>query len=218
MAFKVKWIHGVLAVSVTANLFVGGYFLGKELAPERHHKGKPPYSNDIFSMRKLASYLPDEKRDELRALMSDHRKGLRENFRGVRDIEVRVRAILMAETVDKAALKSALDELEAKTRSLHGPIRGILLDIVADLDFETRQKLGQDIYQRRKEWRMKRRGGDHRGPPPPGEPRGEGPRDGLRDGPGRPEGPGGPGMPLPPGEDWPDQDEPEERPDDKKPQ
>ncbi|WP_417459444.1 periplasmic heavy metal sensor [Kordiimonas sp.] len=202
MAFKVKWIHGVLAVSVAANLFVGGYLLGKELAPERHHKGKSHYSKDIFSMRKLAGYLPDEKREELRALMSDHRKGLRENFRAVRDIEERVRAILMAETVDKDALKSALDELEAKTRSLHGPLRGILLDIVADLDFETRQKLGQDIYQRRMKWRMKRGEDDRRGPPP-------GERDGEKFEDGR--------MPPPPPEDWPAEDEDPDREDSEKP-
>ncbi len=207
MAFKVKWIHGALAVSVAANLFVGGYLLGKELAPERHHKGKPPYSKDIFSMRKLAGYLPDEKREELRALISDHRKDLRDNFREVRRLEERVRFILMAETVDKTALSNALDELETKTRSLHGPIRGILLDIVADLDYETRQKLGRDIYQRRKAWRMERRG-DDRMDPPPGEPRGEGFEGG----------PGGPDIPPPPPEDWVADDEQPAGADDQKPQ
>lgn len=207
MAFKVKWIHGVLAVSVAANLFVGGYFLGKELAPERRHKGKPSYSQDIFNMRKLAGYLPDEKREAIRALISEHRRGLRENFRAVRHIEERIRLILMAETVDKAALRSALDELEAKTRSLHGPMRGVILDVVADLDFETRQKLGRDIYQRRMKWRKKHRDDDRKGPPPGehGDQRFEG-------------GPGGPGMPPPPPEDWPTPDEGSDQEPDEKPQ
>ncbi|WP_262692366.1 periplasmic heavy metal sensor [Kordiimonas aestuarii] len=173
MAFKVNWVHGVLAASLAANLFAGGYLLGKEIRPDRQHREHRMGGKELFNMRHLAAYLPEDKREDLKALMIGHRKDLRESFRGIRESEEQVRSILLAETVDKAALRAALGELESKTRMLHGPLKSILLDIVADLDLETRQKLAEDMYKRRK-WRMKRgpRGpfgdGDEHMPPPPG--------------------------------------------------
>ncbi len=175
MAFKVNWIHGALAVSLAANLFGGGYLLGKELRPDRPQRELRMGGKGLFGMRRLAAYLPEEKREELKELMQSHRNDLRENFEGIRESEEKVRAILLAETVDKDALRQALTELEAKTREMHGPLKAILLDIVADLDLETRQKLAEDMYKRHK-WHIKRAGfgdgDDDRMPPPP-------PRDGF---------------------------------------
>ncbi|WP_020398527.1 periplasmic heavy metal sensor [Kordiimonas gwangyangensis] len=189
MAFKVTWVHGLLAASLAANIFVGGYLLGKEIRPDRpHREHRMGGGKELFSMRRLAAYLPEEKREELKELMEGHRNDLRGNFQGIRESEEKVRAILLAETVDKNALRAALTDLEAKTRMLHGPLKAILLDIVADLDLETRQKLAEDMYKRRK-WRMKREGfgrddDDMPPPPPPGGFDDEGPEGGPEEGPG----------------------------------
>ena len=194
MAFKVNWLHGVLAASLATNIFIGGYVLGKEIRPDRPPREHRMGGRELFNMRHLAAYLPEEKRAELTALMKGHRADLRESFHDIRETEKKVRVLLLADTVDKVALRKALDELESKTRILHGPLKSILLDIVADLDLETRQKLSEDMYQRREKWRKKR-------------------------GPGGPFGDDDGGMPPPPGafDDIPDggpQDGPEDRPKD----
>jgi len=193
MAFKMNWVHGALAASLAANIFAGGYLLGKEIRPDRPPMEKRMGGKDLFSMRRLASYLPAEKRAELEALMKGHRDGLRENFDAIRESEDKVRSILLSDVVDKTALREALGELENRTRMMHGPLKAILLDIVADLDLETRQKLAEDMYKRRK-WMVERRFGGRAGmpPPPPGGfdregPEGgppEGPDEGPEDGPG----------------------------------
>ncbi|WP_417449080.1 periplasmic heavy metal sensor [Kordiimonas sp.] len=201
MAFKVNWIHGALAVSLAANIFAGGYLVGKEMRPDGQKREHRMNSRELFNMRHLMSYLPEDRREELKAMMRNHRKDLRAGFRGIRESEEKVRALLLADTVDKAALRGALDELEGKTRQLHGPLRAVLLDIVADLDLETRKQLAEDMYKRRQA-RMKRGPerdpggpfGDETGrvpPPPPGGFGGEGP-DGMRE---RPDDDGRDGQP-----------------------
>ena len=86
MAFKMNWIHGALAVSLAANIFAGGYLLGKEIRPDRQHHERRMAGKELFSMRRLASYLPEEKRQELRALMKGHRSDLRANFEAIRGV------------------------------------------------------------------------------------------------------------------------------------
>lgn len=186
MAFKMNWMHGALAASLAANIFAGGYLLGKEIRPDRPPHERRMGGKELFSVRRLASYLPAEKQAELEVLMKGHRDGLRESFDAIRDSENKVRGILLSDVVDKNALRAALGELESRTRMMHGPLKAILLDIVADLDLETRQKLAEDMYKRRK-WIVERRFGGRDGMPPPphdGFDPEEEPDDGPDEGPG----------------------------------
>lgn len=168
---KNKLVIGALVLSVAANLLAAGFFVGRGLSHEKRvHFDRAPKVD--FSLRELGKVLPDDKREELKALMKEHRKTLSRHFASMRESEVKIRDLMMAETVDRAALTAALDEHEAKMRDLHFPVRQILLDVVAGLDQETRIKLADNMFRRRFD-RMGPAGGrdgDAEMPPFPGEP------------------------------------------------
>ena len=148
MAGNNKLIVGLLALSVAANLLAAGIWVGRELSPDRRERFAGPPRVD-FSLRELGQYLTDEQRKQVRALLKDHRKVLAVNFMAMRDIEREIRALMVAETVDRDALIAALDKHQAAMDNLHLPVREILLDVVAQLDYETRKKLAENLYRRR---------------------------------------------------------------------
>lgn len=161
MTGKMKWILLLLAASVAINIFALGVVLGKQFRPDRDHRGGPREHVE-FNLRRLASYLPEDKKGELRDILREHRKGLRGRFAEMQQHETRIRELLMTETVDLAALAQALNDHEAMMGKLKGPVRAVILDVVSQLDQETRQRLAADLFNRRGPR------GDRRAPPPPG--------------------------------------------------
>jgi len=171
MSSKMKWLVAALVVSVGLNLFVAGVWIGRELSGGPERRAGAPARMD-FNIRRLASYLPEAEQRQLRRLMKDHRRSMKATFKGMRVSEKRIRTLMLAETVDREALKAALDEHEQVARQLQGPVKSIILDVVAKLDRETRQKIADEMFSRRNRLR--------RGHPGPGR----GPRNGHENGPG----------------------------------
>lgn len=176
MTGKMKWILLILGLSVAFNLFAAGVWLGKEFKGDRGPRGLPREHVE-FNMRRLAAYLPEGGQDQLRSILSEHRKNLRGHFAEMRAREQKIRELLLAEEVDVVALQAALEEHQNKMSELKAPIQSILLDVVAKLDQETRQALAADLFARRERAKGGRPGpeGDRFRRPPPHERPGFGP-------------------------------------------
>ncbi|NVJ99543.1 MAG: periplasmic heavy metal sensor [Alphaproteobacteria bacterium] len=176
MNSKTKWLLLILGLSMAINVFVLGMTLGREFKPVHGPMGGPRELAE-FNLRRLASYLPEDQQSELRAILGKHRENLRGQFRAMREREEKIRALLFAETVDLEALEALLEAQEEGMNALKAPVRSIILDVVAKLDQETRQKLAMDLFERSKRPRRGPRGdrpGRHppfgpEGPPPPEE-------------------------------------------------
>lgn len=165
---KIKWMIGILGVSLALNVFALGLFIGKGVrnaVPERSRAAPPPPMD--FNFRRLERTLSEEDRAKVRQLLREKQKDLRQRFRGLRITEQKIKEIVLSETVDKDALRKALKEHSEKAQGMTEPMRWVVLQTIADLDLETRKKVVDDMF--RGPIRKRLRDGHpppHRRPPP----------------------------------------------------
>ncbi len=158
MSKAMKWIVAALALSLAVNVFVIGIAIGKRVSgPGVNHGGSPPGGG--LNMRALGRYLSEEERLAARTLLENNRDSLRARSRQQRQNEQRIRALLMAETVDMQELEGLLRDHEEFVRDADLSIRRIVLEFVATLDVETRRAVAEDLFRRS-------RSRTHDGPPP----------------------------------------------------
>lgn len=160
---KFKWIVSLLAVSLLANIFAVGMFLGKEFKGERTRKGKPPSVE--FNLRRLGEHLSEEDQLAVRGIIRAERGDLRQLFRQMKDSEDTIRSLLTDEIVDKDALKLAIEGHAGLMQGMRRPFERILIEIVAELDQEKRKAVAEELFMFE---RGKRGPGRRFGPPPGG--------------------------------------------------
>lgn len=174
---KFKWIVLFLAVSLLANIFAVGMFIGKGFKEDRIRKGKPPSVE--FNLRRLNEHLGEEDQQAVHSIIQAERGDLRKLFRKMKVSEDTIRSLLVAEIVDKEALKQAIKEHAGLMQGMRGPFERILIEIIADLDQEKRKLVAQELFmfERGGKRGPGRRFGPPRdrqmGPPPHERPKGD---------------------------------------------
>ena len=171
------WIIALLG-SVLLNGALAGFVLhrtadGPDWRPEHseRHRPRPDRSGPGFDARRFVFALPEEVRREARARMRSDMEtisGLFEDSRAARD---RAEALMRAEDFDRDAVAEALQEIRDTRGRIERHMEGILLDVVEDVDAQTRS----DAVDAAKSERHGRRFDDDRegrgsrsNPPPPG--------------------------------------------------
>jgi len=129
-ARRAKWLGGLLIVSLTLNLFLGGYFLGREVFhwwhDDRHHahRADSPYR---LQLRALGRSLPDEALEKLREQLSAERHAIRDRYRAIREQRLEIARILAAEPFDPARLEEAYARYNATLADMHAGMGDILV-------------------------------------------------------------------------------------------
>lgn len=157
MTTKIKWLIGILVVSLGVNIFVAGIMLGKGAKSRPVMRGGDPGIE--FNIRRFSRHLGDEDRAKVREILRSERSALGNRYRDIKAGERRIRDLLSEPTVNKAALAEALDKHGEMVENMHKPMRRVMIEVIADLDMETRQKMAKDMFKR-----GKRRGSKGDGP------------------------------------------------------
>ncbi len=169
MSKSTKWVVVALALSLAVNVFVIGFALGKRVIGPR---GNPPVaggpSTGGLNVRSLGKYLSPEQRQEARRLLAQNQDYLRQKGRQLRQSERRIRALLTEQSVDMEELATAVAEHETLMRDLHLTMRTEILMFAATLDYDTRQKIAEDLFRRPPRRGPGGPGPRNRRPPPPG--------------------------------------------------
>ncbi|WP_291844038.1 periplasmic heavy metal sensor [Maricaulis sp.] len=173
------WIIALVG-SVMINGVLVGYLLHRTTDGPRWHvrvphdgqmptRGGPP-GRAGFDLRGFVESLPEAARDEARSR-------LRASFAEMRDIAMDGRAarreldaLLVAEDFDADAVAAAMERMRQSQRAVEARIEMIVLDVVAELDAETRAAALQAGRERIGHSAMHRRGtprDGREGPPPP---------------------------------------------------
>ena len=124
-----------------------------------HHRRSGPGS---FDLRAFVDALPEEARDAARQRLFDGMPDMRAQFEESRAARRTVETLLAQDEVDRAALEQALEEMRQSRLDLERNIEAIVLDIVSELDPETRAA-ALEASRERSGHRRYRRHGD-RGP------------------------------------------------------
>lgn len=143
-----KWLLAVLVVSLSLNLFVGGFLIGDELQEHRrppHGDGERPHADNdrmVFGfVDHLAGALPKDDRKEFMRVMETYRGELTAAATRVRQARKNVRSAIGADNFDRRALESALAQVSASMQDMQMVLHGALADAVSRLSPEARKAL-----------------------------------------------------------------------------
>lgn len=154
-----------LALSLAANVFLGGFVAGRMAGGPHHRDGAP-----AFSMRRDGpdgfSDLTPAARDSLRRAFKARRAASREQFRAARELHEEFVDILGADVYDRAAAEALAAKFEAADNFGRAGMARLIVDAADGLSMEDRKSLAEHIDRRGGHWIGARR---HRGGEAPGE-------------------------------------------------
>jgi len=163
------WIAALL-ISVLANGVMLGLVLNKvsdgpRFQPPQHDAGGQRARGDRFNYRAFLEVLPAAEREDARSRLESESPRLRELFQNMRIAQDNARDVLVMDPYDPLATQQAFDELRQARMAMESAMEAIILDIVADLDSDTRERA---IHAGRRPPERRGRGPrDRRRPPPP---------------------------------------------------
>jgi uncharacterized membrane protein len=143
------WIVALLA-SVLLNGVLAGFVLhrtteGPDWRQEREdgdgdrrHRGPPPAG---FDLRNLLFSLPEDARRQARERARDNIDEIHALFDEGRQARDAFEAAVSADPLDREAAEQALQRLRAVREQLELGLQGVVLDLMADLDVQTRAEV-----------------------------------------------------------------------------
>ncbi|MEQ8934875.1 MAG: periplasmic heavy metal sensor [Amphiplicatus sp.] len=173
----------LLAVSIAANVFLGGFVAGRLLGGPPH--GKPDHSFDggrTFSLKMAGEIeeLSPEAREAFRKVFAESRERLIKNHRETKRLRKALSEALAADPWSRTQVEAAHAELRAAESAQQAALAALLIDAFEGLSAEDRKALTSAMDKRgigKMRMRMHERGSgdrqkpDEEGgpPPPPGE-------------------------------------------------
>ena len=162
------WIVALL-VSILTNGVMIGFVLHKvsdgptfRPPPQHQAQGRQP-RGDRFNYRAFIEALPEEQRGAARDRLERERSRTRDLFEQVRNAQIDARDAILAEPYDADAVQAAFRELRSARMDMEASLEAVILDIVADLDAQSRAaaiEAGRRPPPRPRDGRRRR-------PPPP---------------------------------------------------
>jgi uncharacterized membrane protein len=135
---KSKWIAILLITSVVLNLLLIGFIVGKRAMPEA---GPDPTRHYPRWVRTL----PEPRRDALRPLIRTHMQAIRPSLRELRVLHRNLRAAIVADPYDAAALDAALSALREQNDKVQVVSHRSFVEFVAKLSPAEREQLARDV-------------------------------------------------------------------------
>jgi Spy/CpxP family protein refolding chaperone len=165
-----RTIGVLLALSLAANVFLGGFVAGRIASPGfsgfEHGPGPLGRKGPHGDFHREFEALPEAAREKLRAQFKENRAAFVETFREGRALQQEFISILTAETFDRAGAEAVAAKIEAFEAERRRSMPRLVIEVMDGLPVEDRRALAKVIERRIME-DMKgpgRRG--HRGPPP----------------------------------------------------
>jgi uncharacterized membrane protein len=134
---RIRWRSVILVLSLAANLFFAGLFV------TRHAFG-PPRGPDSMLARligELGAHLSDPDRATLQRVFDAHQAEIKQRSAQAMQSRAGIRAAMVAEPFDPAALTAAVDEASARDQAMRRAIEHMLLEAATQVSPDGRGKL-----------------------------------------------------------------------------
>jgi uncharacterized membrane protein len=133
-----------LAVSLAINLVLVGVFLGRAAGPRPEmHRVDP-----VFGMRRLISGLPEDRAQALAPLYRDYFSAVRPRFREIRSTQQALRAAMLTDPLDEAALLEGLETFQAQLTDSQRAAQKAFVALAAELTLDERRTLVENMDRR----------------------------------------------------------------------
>lgn len=149
----------VAFASLAVNLFAAGYLAaGGGARPDRARAERARGMDAAdFTLRGLASGLPQEVRAQLREGLKQRRRALLPLIREQVEVRRRIGELLQADTLDSEALREAFAQQRRLSAALQEPVHETLVDAAQALDPDQRRALLARLQEMRRDGRRRRR-------------------------------------------------------------
>jgi uncharacterized membrane protein len=131
-------LGGLLVLSLAANLFVAGIWLGRSWAVVEATSGPAATLPPRDAMARFVATLPPEARAPVTRAFGERRAELRERTRELREARREVLALIQAAELDTAALDTALGRLRAATTALQTVVHGAFVEAAPAIPADAR--------------------------------------------------------------------------------
>jgi len=153
---KNKWLVIALVVSLSLNLVIAGFVIGRLGSGA----GFPARIDPIAGFPRLMSQLPDERQEELRPLMGSYFQTMRPTFRAMRAAQEEVFSAVKADPYQSEATRIALATFREKLLESQTSAHDAFIEFTSALTTEERHLLAKKMHQ---PWRSRH----NRKPPHP---------------------------------------------------
>jgi Spy/CpxP family protein refolding chaperone len=167
----------LLALSLAANVFLGGFVAGRFFGGPHHRVLMHGMHDRGPGMFRDTDVLSEEGQEAFRAVFKEKRDELRPSFRETRRLRDELGAALAADPWDRPRVENAFAALREIEGAHQAAFSQTLIDAFEKLSAADRKALVEAAHKRREDWRerRKRRRGGHDGDgppdgPPPGDP------------------------------------------------
>ena len=131
-----------LIASLGVNLALGGFILGRLSGSDWDHQ--PPLA-PMHGIVRWTKNLEQARRDEIRPLVADYARTLAPSARDVHRAQVRLRDALLADPLDREALRDALAKFRAALVESQASGEGAFVMLAAELSAEERASLAASL-------------------------------------------------------------------------
>lgn len=159
MNISMKWLAALLFISLAANIYFFGGYLGHDNAVLRHGIMIQEVKSDNqsrFSMRQLTRGLPADVRKQIGDAIKENRESLHALSKEQAKLRKETIDLLSAEKLDVEALSLIFERQRVISGEIQAPAHEALLKILPTVDQATRQEMVRKIRETMREQRKNR--------------------------------------------------------------
>ncbi|VAV88168.1 hypothetical protein MNBD_ALPHA02-1689 [hydrothermal vent metagenome] len=150
---KANWVNVVLFFSLALNFFVVGYLVSDTRMFRNLHDRK------IFHKRpdvRIVDFFPRSEKKKFRKFMRQQHEKLMPVQRDLSKSQREIFKAISKREVDEAELRQAFEKYQVSNDRLQNTINEMVIEMVMDMDYDTRRKIimrGEKAHER---WKMMR--------------------------------------------------------------
>jgi len=148
-----KWMNVALLLSISANILILGFVLGRGLPFTDHsdlRRGASDRLDPTAGYFRVLHNWPENRRESFRPVLRKHMKGMRSHFKEIPPLHREIQESLSHEPFDAEALATALQKLRAHLLVSQEKTHTSLIELAKTMPLEERQRLAREIREPRR--------------------------------------------------------------------
>ncbi len=145
MTRLMKWLVGLLAVSLAVNLFLAGFIAARTFSPDKQVRQHPVPD---FNLRSFAGSLPEEARHDLQQKFREERRNIAAHYQNIREAREEIHTLLTTNELDEKALREKFEEIREIEAAMESRVQTLILDSLKSLEPDVRKEVVRRFHKR----------------------------------------------------------------------